>query len=643
MVKLYLNNTLVDISENSIAITKQFKTIEDLSRIQSSFSNVFDLPHTERNEAFFRDSCLITSTSNILQLFTADLYFDEFCIVKNGQAYVESHNLKGYKCRVYDNFVTFFEKIKDKKITDINLGTFDFTWNWATVIDRLNDPLDSYYQTPYTTFRLMIGNDNPSYGVTDTNSVYVDQLIPMINFKGLLYYMANNFGGYTLDDDGMTDTMKNMLAKYCIALSDLKYSGTIDFNANGVDLDINNLPWQYSGLYKITNVVEISDQGNNFDNNEYTIPCNGYYTFRVDYLWGSSETRGFYTAITKNNDHTVANALVKKTNTTQYGSDTLVYSGFFYSGETVQFAAGDVSGRAYPLYLRTVSFTLTSYTRYNTSYGGKVTIQTSLPDLSCTEFIRTICALTGSICLVDEENKKIRFVRLDELKENSAYDWSNKFLYEDSISFSIGLPSIMNFKFEKDDIANPYGVGDLTLKNDKAFGDSSSKDIYSLKVTGCAAVAPVNVSNYGVAGYEYYPVLQYNTSTVRYTYKNKLKPIVFSVKVATGKSISVRDNFGNSTYISNAPFAIFSSDSASSNSENLNWGNIILKNYDVFTDMLDESKKVIAYFNLTGDDLGIDVAKPIYVSYYNSFFYLNKIVDYMPGKPTKVELIKIVR
>jgi len=61
-------------------------------------------------------------------------------------------------------------------------------------------------------------------------------------------------------------------------------------------------------------------------------------------------------------------------------------------------------------------------------------------------------------------------------------------------------------------------------------------------------------------------------------------------------------------------------------------------------DIEDFQQQVDAYFNLTPSDVSnIDFSVLWYIDYFNSYFRINKIIDYLPGRnqPTKVELIKI--
>jgi hypothetical protein len=62
----------------------------------------------------------------------------------------------------------------------------------------------------------------------------------------------------------------------------------------------------------------------------------------------------------------------------------------------------------------------------------------------------------------------------------------------------------------------------------------------------------------------------------------------------------------------------------------------------IFTSMLTDVKYVTAYFNLTDEDIAnYDPFIPVYISYFGQYFYINKIVNYVTGKLTKVELLKL--
>lgn len=73
-------------------------------------------------------------------------------------------------------------------------------------------------------------------------------------------------------------------------------------------------------------------------------------------------------------------------------------------------------------------------------------------------------------------------------------------------------------------------------------------------------------------------------------------------------------------------------------------GNLIDRFYRDTIQNLSVSAQVDAYFNLNASDVSnIDFSVLWYIDYFNSYFRVNKIIDYLPARnqPTKVELIKV--
>ncbi len=58
--------------------------------------------------------------------------------------------------------------------------------------------------------------------------------------------------------------------------------------------------------------------------------------------------------------------------------------------------------------------------------------------------------------------------------------------------------------------------------------------------------------------------------------------------------------------------------------------------------MLNEHKSVVAKFNLTINDVSdFDHMIPVYIEKYGAYFYVNIVKEFMKGKLTEVQLIRM--
>ena len=67
-----------------------------------------------------------------------------------------------------------------------------------------------------------------------------------------------------------------------------------------------------------------------------------------------------------------------------------------------------------------------------------------------------------------------------------------------------------------------------------------------------------------------------------------------------------------------------------------------LNHYSEFQNALTDAVKLTALFDLSAVDVvDFDHFIPVYIDRFDGFFYVNRIIDFIDGRPSKVELIKI--
>ena len=117
-------------------------------------------------------------------------------------------------------------------------------------------------------------------------------------------------------------------------------------------------------------------------------------------------------------------------------------------------------------------------------------------------------------------------------------------------------------------------------------------------------------------------------------------------------SIYYYSNLGNDNY--NTAFVDFSSgnlalsttlsSSPITDFTKVHWSELNEKYYQIWTEIFDEYKEMEMYFNLTLEDVvDFDFKRPVYIESElgSNLFYMNKISNYIEGKPTKCTLIKL--
>ena len=119
----------------------------------------------------------------------------------------------------------------------------------------------------------------------------------------------------------------------------------------------------------------------------------------------------------------------------------------------------------------------------NVPYGGNYPIVTNLPQIKITDFIKSLCVLSGTYPLQDYSNNTIRFARYDTIKENrsNAVDWSSRLVSDDmpkEIKTTIS-DFVQNnwYKWKEDDSVKSDYNGNLQIYNETL---DAKKDVITL-------------------------------------------------------------------------------------------------------------------------------------------------------------------
>ena len=121
MVEVYLDNQQLEIpNTTSVGISVGIASIEDPTSASASFSQTIDVPMTPSNTAVFRHTEQILSPEIFNHAeHTAAVYEDGVELIK-GKAYFEGATDTHYKLQVVGNEFDWLERIRDKKLNEID-------------------------------------------------------------------------------------------------------------------------------------------------------------------------------------------------------------------------------------------------------------------------------------------------------------------------------------------------------------------------------------------------------------------------------------------------------------------------------------------------------------------------------------------
>lgn len=201
MVEVYLDNERLEIPDTtSVGINVGISHIEDPISASGSYSQTIDVPMTPNNTAVFRHTEQILSPEIFNHTeHTAAVYEDGVELIK-GKAYFEGATDTHYKLQIVGNDFSWVERIKDKKLNEIDNSTVSQFQEYAMQTDAERKAV----------FFALLNHGCWWQEVEDETirrkwATYAD-LVP---FVGLHTILQSIFKGYTLN----TGTISELLTR----------------------------------------------------------------------------------------------------------------------------------------------------------------------------------------------------------------------------------------------------------------------------------------------------------------------------------------------------------------------------------------------------------------------------------------------
>lgn len=275
-----------------------------------------------------------------------------------------------------------------------------------------------------------------------------------------------------------------------------------------------------------------------------------------------------------------------------------------------------------------------------------------VPNWTIGKFLKGIAQLFGCFILVDEKTKNVRFYQIRELYERrgDAIDWSDKLVNKDQAvwntrSSAYGQKTVLMFSNEEGVNRGPgeYAVPvmDTTLPTEKILVQAPwSATVYDRRW----AVGNFDESIGIIKRFKTYP-----SGTLPLTmnaYEGKDGQRILYVKPYTGRNV-IYAPYPNAspkgTYSTvNNPIALTYFGDVNNTPNTLGYDKSYKWHYRWLDYITNSYKQITVYLYLTAGDINaIDFTKPVYLSQYGSYFFVQKIKDWLPGKPVAVELVKL--
>jgi hypothetical protein len=597
---LYINGKKIDLKPSSpIALTRQVNDLANIANRQSNLSQRFIAPPTADNIRNLEFVNLNGNQSNIPYQKNEAMLFDAetgICIINKGWANISQTSSNGYEINIYDGIIDFYKAIENKKLTDLNLTELNHIKNVANVTASFSGNLPYMY---------IIADYN---GKTITgSSINIDYQHPSARLS-YLWNKVMTYSGFTFEGSVFaTDKFTNLFMTFAKTVSTTTPVTTFITSQSSLITCIS----LFDNLICTENLF-----GNNFNltrlsNNGGIITANvsGVYKFTFSYPI-SNATYYTYTGTDYNT------GLIKKTETI---TNAIVLNIEMTVGDKFTFSPIFAGSSQTP---RTT--TIESIDGYIANYND------TLIDFSLKDFVTEVMQRFGLTMIKNKNRNHLKFLTLKELISNTnVLDWSDKFSKKTLEKYTIGSYAQKNkmryrYNVENSEYKDGYFlVVDENLKDELTIIDSK---IYAPEKE------KVNLFGSDFNTYPFWTKEVKDDGTV--TYKEKQGQFYFLRSKTVNSSLALKsDKLGTTGNVSSYQREDY---------DRLSMQEIIYDYYAPLDLILDKAKVFEAEFYLTTLDIAnFNFEELIYVSQLSSYFLVNKIINFIPKKPTRCEIIKV--
>lgn len=278
---------------------------------------------------------------------------------------------------------------------------------------------------------------------------------------------------------------------------------------------------------------------------------------------------------------------------------------------------------------------ITAFGGYISRFGYSiVTAGSLLPDITVGAWLKYMCQLYTCIIIANENTKEVELYTLDDLFKNlgNQVDWTNKLVNIENASWNTrpsnyGQKSIC--KFNNEEKNGDVGQGSFLI-NDTTLPENQTVISFPL----AASKNVIRYTNLPV------PIeLQYiKRINEQYEYGGEDKITIGYIETYQGNlgtlSYLTKDGAIKYTRTTNQKVSVF---------KYLGYDYSLINYNNKYPYIFKEFKELNCEIMLTESDIANrNCRNPIYLEQFSSLFFLQKIDNWVQGKPTKVELLKLV-
>lgn len=611
---LYINENLIELPNGAqIPQTKQVNDLARLDNRQSNFTNKFLAPFTANNIRAMEGVYLVGNNSNLpyqkneCSLFDAD---SGACLIYKGWAVVSKTSSKGYEINVYDGIIDFYRKIENKSLSDLGITELNHAKSISNIIASWNNNLPYMYAlADYN------GNNEfmpPSGVVVQVNS---DYQVPSARVS-FLWNKIFEFAGFTYSGTYFsTEDFTNLFMTFP---KPVPIKTPILFNVTYQNSILVGDPFSTSSYNVMINETFTNSYAKFVVDDKIKIKIAGVYQLKASGSWDGNGIDGsvnFFlrrlvgwtlTIVSSGSINGNSNEVINIS--CNVNDDlTVVRNNFGTNGAT-----GVVS------------------TSLDYIVGFDANFEEALVDFSAKDFVNEIMQEAGLTAFKNKYSKHIDFLTVNEiLASPTRIDWSDKFQFKETESYKIGrYAKINNFKYRYNSENETHNNGSFDIADenlDDKVDVLQSKLYTPERLKGKIYGKEVPIFKIWEKEFKDDSTVEYKDLTGRF-YFLRVKSFSNTIRIAS-------EELNTEATATNAMFA---------NYNGLRFSELIFNNYSTISRILNKGKIIDAYFDLKPKDIETFSFKiPIYIEQLASNYLVNKILNFVKNRTTKVELLEV--
>lgn len=560
------------------------------------------------------------------------------CFIYKGRAVVTDGG-DYYDVVVYDGIIDFYKEIENKALPYLGLEGLTHNKTLQTV-------KDTWHPASVLPYRYIIADYNGNYGpeAVNGNTIDIDYLVPCVSVEWLWKKIFEKFGFTYSGAVFNTHAFKDLWLTYPKGVTTDDQSPVVfeseDFRFH------RSPPNQGESFYAV--FTEAEQQHYSGDNihiyvetaGQYKITLNGGIALNYVGLYGRPPFFRLYIA---------KNAIGKWASQTTAFKEVLVYPRnldfttsvivSLEAGESVAFVVVPAPGYSQPFSVNyDDSWMKAKIQRFNNT----VSFTDTLADFSIRDFATEIMHRFGLTMFREKYDRldaaagtykpHYNFLTLAEhLQTADITDWSDKFSGKEKETYMHGSYAQQNwFRYNYNDKEGSYLDACIPIEN---VNLPEQKDVIKSKIYAPEKMRRTLLNNISNIYKLWEKEVKEDTDEVNYKPLDKRYYLMRSKRVNTGitlKSSMLGGQLGS-------PYYVFESFTK------MAFNDIIQDYYGPLGRLLDKSVIVTASMYLTDDDVcNFDFRKLYYISRLSNYFIVNKINNYIPGKPVKCDLVRVL-